>query len=106
MSATSVEPGEPRGLLHERLLEAAKRYATMPMIYASSGGVRQRTLGDVVEEGTRAAVGLVRLGLRQGDRSSRRSDWPEGGALLYASLLLGLRIVPVIHIYGVPSSPR
>ena len=101
MSATSVEPGEPRGLLHERLLEAAKRYATMPMIYASSGGVRQRTLGDVIEEGTRAAAGLVRLGLRQGDAVvAQVPNWPEGGALLYASLLLGLRIVPVIHIYG------
>lgn len=98
MSATSAYPG---GLLNERLLEAAKQYSTMPMIYASASGIRQRTLGDVIEEGTRAASGLVRLGLRQGDAVvAQVPNWPEGGALLYASLLLGLRIVPVIHIYG------
>jgi len=101
VSTTGLEPSEPGGLLGERLRDAAKRTPAMPLIYASSSGVRQCTLGDVIEEGTRAASGLAQLGLRRGDAVvAQVPNWPEGGALLYASLLLGLRIVPVIHIYG------
>lgn len=79
---------------------AVERHPEMRLLYRGTTSANW-SLRDIATAGRRAAEGLRRLGFRQGDVVvAQVPNWPESHALLYGCLLLGVAIIPVIHIYG------
>src|SRR5438270_52608 len=59
------------------------------------------TVGEVAERARRLAGGLARRGLGPGDVVAYQyPNWAEAAVAFWATSLLGVTIVPVVHIYG------
>ena len=59
------------------------------------------TVGEVADRARRLAGGLARRGLGPGDVVAYQyPNWAEAAVAFWATSLLGVTIVPVVHIYG------
>lgn len=59
------------------------------------------TVGQVYEEARRVAGGLRRIGIGPGDVVAfQLPNWVEAAVTFYASAMLGVVLVPIVHFYG------
>ncbi len=59
------------------------------------------TVGDVYDAARRVAGGLRQLGLGPGDVVAfQLPNWVEAAVTFYASAMLGVTLVPIVHFYG------
>lgn len=87
--------------LRDRIAEGLEASGDVPMIFHSDQRPATRTLAQLYRRGNEVARGLQQLGVRKGDVIAvQMPNWVEGAEVYEAALLLGLVIVPIIHIYG------
>jgi acyl-coenzyme A synthetase/AMP-(fatty) acid ligase len=87
--------------LFAMLADGADRFGGSELIYETTRGRLVSSLSETLARGRRIAAGLAAAGLRRGDVViSQVPNWPEGASLFAACAMLGLVVVPVIHIYG------
>jgi acyl-CoA synthetase (AMP-forming)/AMP-acid ligase II len=59
------------------------------------------TVGELYEMARRVAGGMRKLGLGPGDLVAfQLPNWVEAAATFYASAMLGVTLVPIVHFYG------
>lgn len=78
-----------------------RRHGRTALTFHTHRGVQRSTVGAMTDMAERLASSLSSCGLRAGDAVvAQLPNCVEGVTLLYASMLMGLIYVPVIHIYG------
>jgi acyl-CoA synthetase (AMP-forming)/AMP-acid ligase II len=87
--------------LAEAMGEGAATFPDVRMIFHSETHPAEATLAEMHRRSHALAGGLHALGLRPGDAIAIQvPNWLEGALTFQAAMILGVVIVPVIHIYG------
>jgi acyl-CoA synthetase (AMP-forming)/AMP-acid ligase II len=87
--------------LADRMREGAEQYPTARMVFSSTERHDEADLATLHRRGQGLARGLCELGFRPGDvLAVQIPNWIEGSVTYAAAMLLGLVIVPIVHIYG------
>jgi acyl-CoA synthetase len=78
------------------LQDADRRFRIWSPVHPHVG-----TVGEVYQESLRVAGGLRALGLGPGDVVAfQLPNWVEAAITFYASAMLGVTLVPIVHFYG------
>jgi cyclohexanecarboxylate-CoA ligase len=96
------EPAQGDPVTLAALIESGSvSFAGTRLVFHTPEGTTESTIGRLTVDARRAAAALQALGLARGDTvACQLGNSPEYVALLYACLLLGIALVPVIAIYG------
>lgn len=87
--------------LADAMGEGAATFPDVRMIFHSDTHPADATLAEMHRRSHALAGGLHALGLRPGDAIAIQvPNWLEGALTFQAAMILGVVIVPVIHIYG------
>lgn len=87
--------------LAEAMREGAATFPDVRMIFHSETHPEDATLAEMHRRSHALAGALHALGLRPGDAIAIQvPNWLEGALTFQAAMILGVVIVPVIHIYG------
>jgi acyl-CoA synthetase (AMP-forming)/AMP-acid ligase II len=87
--------------LAEAMREGAATFPDVRMIFHSDTRPAGATLAEMHRRSHALAGALHQLGLRPGDAIAIQvPNWLEGALIFQAAMILGVVIVPVIHIYG------
>ncbi len=96
------EAGIHTGATLPQILErGAKEHPHVKMVFGSLERPSETTAGASWEASLEVAVGLHKLGLKEGDPVVlQMPNWQEGLLAMLACFRLGLIVVPMIHTYG------
>ena len=87
--------------LADAMREGAATHPDVRMIFHSDAYPNEATLSEMHARSLALASSLHGLGLSRGDAIAIQvPNWLEGALAFQASMILGVVIVPVIHIYG------
>ncbi len=87
--------------LADAMREGAARNPAAKMVFYSDGGLVEATLGEMHARGRALAGAFHQLGLQPGEAVAIQvPNWLEGAVAFQAAMMLGVVVVPIIHIYG------
>ena len=90
-----------RRTLADEMRDGATRHGGARMIFHSEERPATATVAQMHQRSLALAGALHQLGLRPGDAIAIQvPNWLEGALIFQAAMILGVVIVPVIHIYG------
>jgi len=90
-----------RRTLADAMREGAALHRDVRMVFHSDSHPAEASLQEMYRRGHALAGALHEMGLRSGDVVAIQvPNWLEGAIAFQAAMILGVVVVPVIHIYG------
>jgi acyl-CoA synthetase (AMP-forming)/AMP-acid ligase II len=90
-----------RMTLAEAMRQGASQHRDVRMIFHSDAHPAEATLQEMYGRGHALAGALAAMGIGPGDAVAIQvPNWLEGAITFQAAMILGVVVVPVIHIYG------